>query len=251
MRKHASCNIAASLVLTLFAGCTYGPDSWNSPRMAEIKREWQSSRTNGSRTKDEYGELVTVLDAILAKDISYRNVRHLAATCGTLAKTERERSAFENAVLEHMVRVLVDAADRENLLKLLSIRCPNHVYDYETIEHYLAFRGQRLKDAILILGEAYQKCESPEVRHVIAVAVRRGFTDPDIHGQDESEFVVNAMRWYQKNQRELVFNERYGGQSLAFPTDGFLPDDAFEDHHEPFHWQPLYVNKTAPDGGGP
>ena len=88
----------------------------------------------------------------------------------------------------------------------MSVGSRRHTTD---IEFYLAYYGEKLKDPILVLGEAFSKCKVPEVRHDIAGAVRRGFAGHGIRGKDDAEYVANAMQWYEKEKNHLIVNEEY------------------------------------------
>jgi hypothetical protein len=236
------------IIATIVVRCDRRPLYWNSPRFLEIEQEWKSQYGDGPGDKDHYEKWAIALDRVLAKRISYSDVLCLALSCGTIGATEAKRSDFDNEVLTYMVRVLVAAGDRVNLVKLLASRCPCYVYPYVPIEQHTALRGTKMSDPLLILGDAYLRCQDARVRHVIAMVLRRGFTDPKIRGANEAEFVTHTMQWYERNKSALVVNDRYGGNSLIFPQDEFeLPDDAFDDHHAPFRWQPLFVKRPSED----
>ena len=46
-------------------------------------------------------------------------------------------------------------------MKLLSTRCQSEIGISNDIEYYLADCGKKLKDPILVLGEAFSKCKYP------------------------------------------------------------------------------------------
>jgi hypothetical protein len=92
------------------------------------------------------------------------------------------------------------------------------IWGYEDIEFYLALRGNKLKDPILVLGEAFSRCEVPEVRHDIAGAVRRAFIGQGILGEDDAEFVKNAMQWYEKEKSHVTVNPMYWQNTMYFPA---------------------------------
>ena len=126
------------------------PISWRSPRMLEIKKEWDALSRMETKTMDDYADLSRAMEAVLGKRLSDQDVRQLAASCETLPINARERSDFDNAVLNFMVEILVDLADRDSLVKMLSTRCPNYICHYASIEYNLVFQGYKLKDPILI-----------------------------------------------------------------------------------------------------
>ena len=122
---------------------------------------------------------------------------------------ESDWSEFDRCVIEEMVDVFATSGDRKHLVTLFSTRCPSH-YGVMNIEGYLMHIGDKtLKDPVLILGEAYSQCRAPQVRKVIAKAVRRGLKGFGIRGSDDTDFVLRAMKWYEREKAQLVFNREY------------------------------------------
>ena len=180
--------------------------------MLEVKKAWQTlhdSFPERSWSKENIEERTTMLHGVLKSRLSQEDMAALAATCGTLAVDEDQWSDFDRSVIEALLEVFATSEDRENLVKLLSIRCPSQ-YGVMNIEGYLVHIGAKeLKDSVQILGEAYSRCQVPEVRKVIATAVRRGFKGFGIRGNDDAEFVQRAMTWYEQQKAQLVFNPEY------------------------------------------
>jgi hypothetical protein len=204
--------------------------SWHSPRLIEAKKEWDSLleigiRATGPEAIEKYGEknekLIEMLLDIIKKQLSEDDMRRLVASCEELPALEKNRSDFCKAVLGYLAAYYIDAGDREMLVELLAKRCPSRVSDYNTVETWLVFRGNKLKDPILILGEAYFKCQTPEVRHTLAAAIRRSFTDLGVRGKDDAEFVKNAMQWYEKEKDHLVYNRLYRLNDESFPVESY------------------------------
>jgi hypothetical protein len=202
--------------------------SWHSPRLLKAQKEWESlkdtaARTSGKEAVEKYGLKNEKLDAMLrdliGDQVSEADARRLATSCSEIPVRPEDRSAFTTAVLAHIVSVFVASGDRDNLVKLLSTRFVPRLGGYATIEWYVAFFGKKLKDPIMILGEAYSKCQIPSMRHDIASAVRRGFTDLGVPGKDDADFVKNAMRWYEKEKDSLVPNVRYPDNDESFPLE--------------------------------
>ena len=221
------CFLGRSLIIAAFLavpGCAGNPDEtaweqdntvidWNSPRMREVEKEWQPlwdayGEVRGG-SKDRYIQTVKSVDRLLQKRLSRQSLRQLAATADRLPTRADDRSPFSDEVLAFLVKSFVESGDREALVGLLSRRCPSRIDWPELIEFYLAFRGKKLKAPILILGEAYAKCQVPETRHVLAAAVRRAFADFGIHDNDDAEYVGKAMRWYENAKNDLVVNQGY------------------------------------------
>jgi hypothetical protein len=214
--------------------------SWKSPRLLRIEKEWQSLQDDAKKMSphergDRYGpksdKLYDMLDSTIAKQLSDDDMRHLVDSCGSIPVRIKDRTAFTDAVLTNIVRASVVSGNRERLVKLLSMRFPPRVGAVETIEFSLALRGKKLKDPIMILGEAYEKCQIPSVRHDIAAAVRRSFTDLGVRGKDDADFVKHAMDWYQKEKDNLVPNAGYSGNDDSFPLESYENDPTLYERH--------------------
>jgi hypothetical protein len=218
--------------LAAVAGCRGNEPitSWDSPRLLKVQREWESLRDNAKKMPEEeqvkrYGDkdegLYDLLAAIIEKQVSQEEMRRLAASCGKLPVREKDRSDFVNAVLSSMLFVFVKSGDRDSLVTLLSTRCPVRAASNRDIEYFLLLYGDKLKDPITILGDAFSKCRSAEVRHQLADAVRRGFRGHEIRGKDDADFVKNAMQWYGKNKDHLTFNDMYGLYAQHTSEEGY------------------------------
>ena len=192
--------------------------SWDSPRLLEVQKEWDSIARIETQDKSVYDALQKKQLRILESNLSYDALLNLTATCETLPVRAKDRNHFTNEVLAYMEWTFIDSGDRDNLVKLLSTRCQLHIAGYEDIEFCLALRGKKLKDPILVLGEAFSKCKVPEVRHDLAGAVRRGFAGHGIRGKDDAEYVANAMQWYENEKNHLIVNGEYWHNALQTPT---------------------------------
>jgi hypothetical protein len=211
----------AWIILATVVGC-HGEESirsWDSPKLKRIQKEWETlwdaaRKTQGKDRVEKYGlkneKLDEELDAIIERQVSHEEMRRLAVSCGALGVRAKDRSDFDNAMLSATLLTSVNAGDRASLVTLLSTRCPVRVFPDQDIEFFLVLRGEgKIKDPILILGDAYSKCKTPAVRRQLADAVHRAFRGHDIQGKDGSEFVKNAMKWYEKNKNRLTVNEFY------------------------------------------
>jgi hypothetical protein len=199
--------------------------------MLRVQKEYESLvdeayKTQGDERVAKYGlkdeKLSRMLDDIVTNNLSARDLRRLAATCGTLPTDENHWSRFTRHVFSYMMESLVDSGDRDVVLKTLSTRCPDCIGYYYFVEYYLAEKGEKLKEPVLLLGEAYSTCRDPEVRRHIAAAVRRGFTSSGVRGNDDAEFVSNAMRWYKKEREHLDLNPLH---QLTGPIPPHYDDD--------------------------
>ena len=234
MRRHILRQLAflaASMasLLALQSGCQPGPPvtssgpsvtSWNCPRMLEVKQEWQALHDSfGDKwTKDNYGEHTSKLQGIFKKRLSPQDMAVLAAT--VTAAHENTWSEFDRSAMEVLFEAFVTSGDRENLVTLLASRCASE-YSFERVEAYLIRHGKKkLKDPILVLGEAYSRSEDPQVRKTIAEAARRSVKGLGIRGNDDAEFVDRAMRWYQTHRDQLIVNPEYGSSVIRM-TDHF------------------------------
>lgn len=191
--------------------------------MHGIEKQWQSLQDAYDKTpetipgepgKEKYAELEKMVDRLLRKHLSNPELRRLAASTATIPDR-----GFTGRVVEFMARVFVDIGDHDHLVELLSRRCPGRVGPYDNIEFYLAFRGSKLTYPIFILGEAYSKCQVPATRHELAAAVRRSFAGYGIRGKDDTEYVKNAIQWYDTEKDRLVVNPNYWRNEMLVPLE--------------------------------
>jgi len=232
---------------------------WDSPQMREIEAEWRSLR--GAYTKDRpsrgddvpgrYMKYVGSVERLFQTRFSPRRLRELAASSKMPILADDE-GGFANDLLAFMVKAFVQTGDREGLLELLSKRCPSRIDGPETLEYCLTYRGWRLKDPMLVLGEAYARSRVPETRHALAASVRRGFAGLGIRGKDDREFVGNAMRWYEKEKGHLVVNAKYPMNETM--PGGITLIDSYEKNPDLFDnppqaREPLFKERIVPPGG--
>lgn len=270
-RQHRALGFSLFVVgLTILSGCSGEEDGsvndgaaidWNSPRMREIEAEWRSLRDaheNRPRREDEDGKqeylnYLNFLDLIFRAHLSARNLRELAVSSKLPSLSASGEEDFMNEqLLAFMVKEFVHTGDRQSLVNLLSKRCPIWIDPAVTIENYLAFRGWRIKNPMLVLGEAYARCQEPRTRHTLATAIRRSFAGFGIQGKCDEEFVVNAMRWYEKEKGHLVVNAKYTRNETA--PGGIRSVDSYEtspelfDNPPPFR-EPLFKGRVVPPRG--
>ena len=192
--------------------------TWDSPKLRELEKEWQALQDTYHKTpeqipgdggKSKYSNLRRMIERLFQKRLSKHEVRALAARSDALP-AYFERASFTSDALEFLVKVLVHSGERDRLVNLLATRCPSWVAWPVRLEYYLAREGKRFEDPIVILGEAYSKCETSETREILANAVRRGFRGLEISGEGDADYVYNAMQWYRQEKEHVVFNEHYG-----------------------------------------
>ena len=224
---------------------------WGSPRMLEIEKEWRSLEdafNAASGGKARYYEYVQSVDRLFEKRLSDRDLCDLAAS-PKLPPVPEDQSNFVYAILTHMVKAFVQSGNRQCLVDFLAQRCPGRIHGPEYIEFHVAFHGKKLKDPILVLGEAYAKCRVPETRHALAASVRRGFAGRGVRGKDEAEFVQNAMQWYEKEKGHLVVNSTYTlnvtSNGVAFTIESYEKHPDYYDN-PPQARDPLFKERTTP-----
>ena len=204
--------------------------------MLDVQKEWDrlcDSFGENTWTKMNYGERCGMLNDILRKRLSDRDLWELARSADVLPTREEDRTGFERSALDFMVWGFTESGDRESLVVLLSNCCPDRIGLYDLIEGYLALsemvpkeiRPKRIKYPVLLLDDAYHKCRVPGVRHKIADVVRRGFSTMHVPGltdvTNDDEYVDIAMKWYRVHKDELVPNLEYC--SNRFPKGGRFP----------------------------
>ncbi len=214
-----------------------GAMTWDSTELARIKQTWieRKARLSALPPMQAYGEEIGLLGDVLGESLSEKQLGEVASSCKTMPL---KRGGFHNTLLEALVVACVYRGYRDNLVTLLSIRFPERIGVNEDVEYFIVVCGTKLKDPVLVLGEAYDKCQVPDVRRAIAAAVRRAFIGSGIRGTDDAEFVRNAMRWYAQNKHGLVLNRLYDDNKVMAGAD--------------YSKVPLFVerrNDKAPGGG--
>ena len=146
--------------------------SWDSPKLLRIKEDWRALWETYLKTPEKlpadrsnsYEKVKEMQGHLFRTSLSDKEARNLAASCGSLPVRCKDWSEPDNAVVAFMVEAFVYSRDRESLVRLFSTRFPLWIGNWPT-EYYLAMAAEgRLKDAILVLGEAYSKSRVPEVR---------------------------------------------------------------------------------------
>lgn len=199
--------------------------SWGSPKLLELEKQWRSleeaydktpEKLPGAPGKDKATQFSKMLDRLLRKSLSDRELGQLARSPVAIPE-----QGIARVVTGFMASAFTGMGDRDSLVELLSRRCPGRVGGGESIEFCLAFRGRRLTHPILILGDAYSRCQSPATRHDLAAAVRRAFGGMGISGKDDAEYVKNAMQWYEKEKEHLVVNVGYARNETLVPMETY------------------------------
>jgi len=235
--------------------------TWHAARMLAIEDEylllWQrdseKQKANPGAGKSIYSETCQACGRLIRARLSYKDLCQLVESCETLPVRSQDRQGGLQAdILEVMVQTFVEIGDRDSLVELLSKRFVSHIGSTKRIELYLAsqgnllqaFRGNRQKDLVLVLGEAYTKCKIPEVRVEIAASVRRAF-GLEIHLKDDAEFVAEAMRWYEENMDHLEVNRIYDLNELQPLDDSRIQTYDKVSPFCPGGRQPLFENTTT------
>lgn len=191
-------------------GAENGKLSWDSAKVVEVKKEYDTLIASLSEpsNKSNYEKRAIKVSDFLRKHFSHQEMSDLAAMCGMVPVDEKDWSGFEWYLILEMASVFLKDGDRNSLVTLFSTRFPSR-FHFMDIEDMVVRHGTKLKDPVLILGDAYSKCQVPEVRLKIAQAIRRGFKGSGIRGNDDADFVTNAMRWYEREKDHLAFNPAY------------------------------------------
>jgi hypothetical protein len=223
-----------------------GRVSWDSPRIrAIVEGCLKAPVPAGMEPRSQYSWRMEQLKDRLSNDLSQAELRELAASFATMPVAHAREDETAHDLLSTVLDVLVHHRERDALVTLLSVQCPTRIYSYCDIEYLLAAGGKRLRDPIVILGEAYAKCRVPEVRANIAAVVRRAFLGSGIRGKNDDEVVANAMRWYEENKARLQVDQDYGRNTHDL---GQLGDYA---HHPLFKKRPPGMSIASPPAGTP
>jgi hypothetical protein len=205
-----------------------------------LLQEKESKREFGNPcTKDAAQRQTAFLMKYIREHLSTQELRAVASSCKAIPSVVNDWSTFHCQLFGAIADILLSSCDRDTFVVLLSIRCPADVGYGNMIEYYVARPRTGIKDSDLILFDAFTMSRSPEARHEIAAALRRGFAGLGVKGKDDADFVANALKWYNVNRARVKLNDRYLDN---FGTLVGRPDDYLRN--------PLYVVKAG-DGQGP
>jgi hypothetical protein len=215
--------------------------SWDSRRLQSIEQMQNSKDLSDLPREKHRGTRIHVLVKLLKERLSSEELHELAASFATTPVDPKEWKVFPCELIQALVDLLQDSADREGLITLLSTRCPPWVHRVPIEDILVESSPTYLEDPVLILGDAYGKSQVPQVREALALAVRRGFTGHGVRGKDDDEFVKNAMKWYEQNKSHLEPNLSY---KFNQDTDGAVLDAVGPDGVPPaFVKNPLFKRK--------
>jgi len=197
--------------------------TWDSPKLQEIERLWQQAKLPpDTPLRHQANKSLVQLTDILRTHLSEKERHELVDSFDTMPDPYGRKggTAFQYWMPRAIVILLLEAKDREGVVTLLSKQfCRDVAVNYD-IESELVSERYKIKDSILILGEAYSKCKVPAMREDIARTVRHAFAGLGLQGANDDEFVKNAMQWYEQNKDQLVVNQGYiACPSLLFRKD--------------------------------
>ncbi len=133
----------------------------------------------------------------------------LRARAGEPDEVSRVAADWEDRVLEQLVIYLVASGDRENLVRLLSISCPDLIY-LEPVEWQVGRRGtETLSDPILVFCDAYERSTVLGARKALAKALHRAFPLLYREGGGEGAFVQCCRQWYLEHKDALTVHPEY------------------------------------------
>jgi uncharacterized protein (TIGR03067 family) len=217
--------------------------------MRALEKEWRLLKSAPEVTVcEKYGKSTWkehMAARLIAKRLSKQDVSDLAASCKALPVDPKDWSPFVHDVSAHLIGNL----ERDDLVTMLSTRCPRGVGEC-ALEFNLAAQGileNRQTDPILVLGEAYARCQIPDVRRVLIESICRGFGGHGIRRGSDAEFVKNAMQWYQENKDHLTLNWDYWYRELSSPMGDYQQMDpqALERDLASSKGEPLFKEKPA------
>jgi len=203
--------------------------TWDGGRMEELEEEFRlrCQALRPSWIKGAFWEKVDVFACILGERLSQKEIEQLIDSCKTLPRGDYRRTDRQQRVIESIIILCCRKTDRERLVQMLAKRCPWKIGADCEIEHYLALAGPG-PDPILVLADAFDRCEDPLVRKDIAEALRRGFEAAGVERRKDAEFVKACREWYAKNEGKIEVVVSYGkwrgyGEIPLFVTKGSRP----------------------------
>jgi hypothetical protein len=169
---------------------------WSSQDLRKAVEQIDASNSAKLAPQDVPPASLRDVSALLEKQYSTAQLHELAASFASVPSKLKDWSNCQCLLRESLLGLFLKNGDHDGLVTLLALHCFQQVYFETDIEVFIVLHGEKLNDPILVLGDAYKKSTSSDVRRDIAEAVRRGFSGSGITGRDDSELVSNAMAWY-------------------------------------------------------
>jgi hypothetical protein len=182
--------------------------SWDGPEIRRLQEEWSKMKAPPDYPPPSAcGFRNMQFISLLEKRVPKENIPDLIKSMTTIPIEPGARTETQKMLVNALESLLIDRADRENLVELFAIQFTDHIFAL-TAETALVVSPSKLrdKDPILVLGDAYARSQNATIRTRIAVAVRRSFDGLGVKGKDDQEYVRNAMQWYRDNKHRLVVN---------------------------------------------
>lgn len=137
------------------------------------------------------------------------DLRDRVAEYVTTTAPEDSRSDFFSYLVQALITVQVEEADREGLSESLSAACPPKI-GMTDVEFYVVTQAPRqLQDAILVFTDAFVEAKATAPRNTILHAMERAFRGLVPQEGDTSAFVAECAAWYRANRSELSVNPDY------------------------------------------
>jgi len=135
------------------------------------------------------------------------------------------RTSDGKVVLRELIIYLVASGDRENLVHLLSLYCPDLIY-LEPVEWQVVRMGKEtLPDPILVFCDAYDRSTVPDAKKALVKALHRAFPMLYREASAEGAFVQSCRRWYLEHKDALTVHPEYAVYDF-FKTPLFVVKEA-------------------------
>jgi hypothetical protein len=115
--------------------------------------------------------------------------------------------ALADEVAFDMAWILAHGRDRENLVSLLSVRCPP-IAGRRNIES-LMVEQSRIPDGLLVLCDAFDASSVASVRTELARALRRALSPLGIDDPDDQNMVRASRQWFMPHKDKVKPNLEY------------------------------------------
>jgi hypothetical protein len=207
---------------------------WGGPQLRRIESEWSKMTVPpGTMPRSVQPVRVWQLKGLIDKNVPKQEMPGLIASLRNVPTDQEKQTEFQWMFVLALENLLIDRGDRDNLVALFSTHFTSRMLG-ATTETVLVVEGKKMKDPILVLGEAFDRSKEPVIRKRIATAVHQSFDGNAVKGENDEPFVKNAMKWYQDNKSRLVLNKYHddggypGRKWVDFPLY-YIPGDAEDD----------------------
>jgi hypothetical protein len=183
---------------------------------AELEAQWKTlGPFTKSEGKEEYEIEANQAERFFAERVGHNKKKQQELIDAILASKD------DYWGLSFITFLLAREGNRDELVSLLSRRCPPRLGLSLGVEDLIVLYPKELKDGTIVLCDAFDQSTDTKARQTIAAALRRGFKAMGIVDADDKKLVAEVRNWYAANALNYRPNLNYLGH---WSNPGFKPD---------------------------